>query len=129
MPMLFLIAAITFSTQFQCVQYHDSQSTSRPAHQDSYFSPEYFPKFSCPGVLTRYLVSVIVRNTYMEELRREGNDTLYTGIDAARYLDISYMTVWRWVKRGKLRPVFVLGHKYFNIEDLKAIKESRDNEH
>ena len=32
MPTLLLIAAITFSTQFQCVRYHDLQSTNRPAH-------------------------------------------------------------------------------------------------
>ena len=32
MPALLLIAAITFNTQSQCVQYHDSQSTNRPAY-------------------------------------------------------------------------------------------------
>ena len=31
-PTLTLIAVTIFSTQFQCVRYHDLQSTNRPAH-------------------------------------------------------------------------------------------------
>lgn len=52
---------------------------------------------------------------------------------AAEYLGITTMTLWRWVKAGKITPV-MLDHRYFHISELNRVKallgqkEQRANE-
>ena len=40
---------------------------------------------------------------------------------AAEYLGISTMTLWRWVRDGKITPV-MLDHSYFHMTELKRAK-------
>lgn len=40
---------------------------------------------------------------------------------AAKYLGITTMTLWRWVKDGKITPV-ILDHRYFHINELNRVK-------
>lgn len=40
---------------------------------------------------------------------------------AAEYLGITTMTLWRWVRDGKITPV-MLDHRYFHINELKRVK-------
>jgi excisionase family DNA binding protein len=51
-------------------------------------------------------------------------DDLLPVVDAARYLGIHRMTLWRWRQRGKIRPMMVGGRQFFSIKDLDAIRES-----
>ena len=45
---------------------------------------------------------------------------------AAKYLDISYMTIHRWKKRGKIKVVYVLGYPYVPLWELVRIKEGNN---
>ena len=47
---------------------------------------------------------------------------------AADYLGITTMTIWRWVRDGKLIPV-MLDHRYFHIKELERVKKLRDAGH
>lgn len=44
---------------------------------------------------------------------------------AAEYLGITTMTLWRWVKDGKITPV-MLDHRYFHISELNRVKALRE---
>jgi len=46
---------------------------------------------------------------------------------AAKYLGITTMTLWRWVRDGKITPV-MLDHRYFHISELDRMKRSKRNE-
>jgi len=52
---------------------------------------------------------------------------ILTPTKAAEYLGVSRMTIWRWMREGKITPV-MLDHAYFHISELKRIKEQRANE-
>jgi len=49
---------------------------------------------------------------------------LLTPKKAAKYLSITTMTLWRWVKDGKIVPV-ILDHAYFHINELERVKSLR----
>ncbi|GAH92302.1 unnamed protein product, partial [marine sediment metagenome] len=40
---------------------------------------------------------------------------------AAKYLGITTMTLWRWVRDGKITPVMLV-HRYFHISELNRVK-------
>jgi len=44
---------------------------------------------------------------------------------AAEYLGVSTMTLWRWVRDGKITPV-MLDHTYFHINELNRVKALRE---
>jgi excisionase family DNA binding protein len=43
---------------------------------------------------------------------------------AAEYLGVSVMTLWRWVRDGKITSV-MLDHTYFHLNELNRIKAER----
>jgi len=43
---------------------------------------------------------------------------------AAAYLGITTMTLWRWVRDGKVTPV-MLNHRYFLISELDRVRKGR----
>jgi predicted site-specific integrase-resolvase len=47
---------------------------------------------------------------------------ILTPTKAAKYLGISRMTLWRWVRDGKIIPV-MLDHAYFHITEVNRVKE------
>jgi len=49
---------------------------------------------------------------------------LLTPKKAAKYLSITTMTLWRWVRDGKIVPV-ILDHSYFHINELERVKSLR----
>jgi excisionase family DNA binding protein len=51
---------------------------------------------------------------------------LLTATRAAGFLGVSRMTLWRWVRDGKIRPVEVDNRRFFNISELKIVKEARE---
>lgn len=40
---------------------------------------------------------------------------------AAKYLGITTMTLWRWVRDSKVTPI-MLDHRYFHINELRRAK-------
>lgn len=42
---------------------------------------------------------------------------------AAKYLKVSYMTIFRWKKTGKLKAVYIGGFPYIPLGELVKIKE------
>jgi len=45
---------------------------------------------------------------------------------AAQYLGITTMTLWRWRRDGMITPI-MLDHAYFHIRELDRIKKQREN--
>jgi len=43
---------------------------------------------------------------------------------AAKFLGVSRMTLWRWVKKGKITPV-IPNHAYIHINELNRVKSLR----
>ena len=48
--------------------------------------------------------------------------------EASRRLGISYMTIHRWIKRGKVAPVRILGLPYLTIEQIESLKKEKNNQ-
>lgn len=46
---------------------------------------------------------------------------------AAKFLDVSYMTVHRWIKEGKLTTTRIGGAPYISLGDLIKLKQEREN--
>jgi len=46
---------------------------------------------------------------------------------AAKYLDVSYMTIYRWKKSGKIKVVYIGGFPYVPLGELVRIKEDNNN--
>lgn len=46
---------------------------------------------------------------------------LHTPSQAAKILRVSRMTLWRWVKAGKITPVEIDHHKFFLGPELKHL--------
>jgi len=46
---------------------------------------------------------------------------------AAKFLDVSYMTIYRWRKNGKIKVVYIGGFPYVALGELVKIKEGNDN--
>jgi len=42
---------------------------------------------------------------------------------AARYLDVSYMTIYRWRKSGKLQVIYIGEAPFVSLGELIKIKE------
>jgi len=45
----------------------------------------------------------------------------------ARYLNVSYMTIWRWKKKGKLKVIYIGGMPFVSLGELVRIKEEGNN--
>ena len=43
-------------------------------------------------------------------------------VKAAEHLGVTTMTLWRWVRDGKITPV-MLDHAYFHLNELNRVKE------
>lgn len=68
---------------------------------------------------------VIVSNMRAARITIEAKDLLWPK-KAAEYLGITTMTLWRWVRDGKITPV-MLDHRYFHITELKRVKLEVDH--
>jgi excisionase family DNA binding protein len=44
---------------------------------------------------------------------------------AAQYVGVTTMTLWRWVRDGKITPV-MLDHTYFHVGELNRVKALRE---
>ena len=57
----------------------------------------------------------------MERVTINVQDIL-TPTKAAKYLGVARMTLWRWVRDGKITPL-MLDHTYFHINELNRVKD------
>jgi len=46
---------------------------------------------------------------------------------AAKFLDVSYMTIYRWKKIGKIKAIYIGGFPYVPLGELVRIKEGNNN--
>jgi len=53
---------------------------------------------------------------------------LLTATRAAEFLGVSRMTLWRWVRDGKIRPIEFDNQRFFHISELQTLKEAREQE-
>ncbi|MBT9160754.1 MAG: hypothetical protein DDT26_02050 [Dehalococcoidia bacterium] len=81
------------------------------------------PCLDCYGHLTSYLACVTIVIMTTRQVTIEIKDLL-NPTQAAKYLGVSRMTVWRWVKANKITPV-MLDHAYFHIRELDKLKGKR----
>ena len=48
--------------------------------------------------------------------------------EASRRLEISYVTLWRWIKGGKVTPIRILGLPYLSIDQVESLKKKERKE-
>ena len=48
--------------------------------------------------------------------------------EASRRLEISYVTLWRWIKKGKVAPVRILGLPYLTTDQVELLKKEKMND-
>lgn len=48
--------------------------------------------------------------------------------EASRRLKISYVTLWRWIKKGKVTPVRILGLPYLTLDQVEALKNEKNSQ-
>ncbi|MBA7471040.1 hypothetical protein ES707_06332 [subsurface metagenome] len=48
--------------------------------------------------------------------------------EASRRLEISYVTLWRWIKKGKVAPVRILGLPYLTLDQVESLKKEKNNQ-
>ena len=48
--------------------------------------------------------------------------------EACRQLGISYPTIWRWIKKGKVQPVRILGLPYLTLDQVESLKGKKNEQ-
>ena len=43
--------------------------------------------------------------------------------EASRLLKINYATLWRWIKKGKVAPVRILGLPYLTLDQVESLRK------
>jgi len=48
--------------------------------------------------------------------------------EASRRLGINYVTLWRWIKKGKVTPVRLLGLPFLTLDQVESLKKEKNNQ-
>ncbi|MBA7594290.1 hypothetical protein ES703_01229 [subsurface metagenome] len=48
--------------------------------------------------------------------------------EAARRLGITNVTMWRWIKKGKVAPVRFLGLPYLTLDQVESLKKEKNEQ-
>ncbi|MBA7682502.1 hypothetical protein ES703_90852 [subsurface metagenome] len=61
--------------------------------------------------------------------RTAGADTNLVNLaEASRLLGVSYVTLWRWIKKGKVTPVRLLGMPFLTLDQIESLKNEKNEE-
>jgi len=61
--------------------------------------------------------------------RRTGADSNLVNLsEASRRLEINYVTLWRWIKKGKVNPVRILGLPYLTLDQVESLKNEKNKQ-
>ena len=55
-------------------------------------------------------------------------DDLVSVPQAAKELGVHFATLYRWIKKGIIRPFRIGGQVFLTVEDLKTLKEQREHD-
>ena len=56
--------------------------------------------------------------------RTVGADTNLVNIsEASRRLGVNYVTLWRWIKKGKIAPVRLLGLPFLTLDQVESLRD------
>jgi len=61
-------------------------------------------------------------------MERVEDSNLVNLSEASRRLGISYVTLWRWIKKGKVTPVRILGLPYLTLDQVESLKNEKNNQ-
>ena len=48
--------------------------------------------------------------------------------EASRRLGINYVTLWRWIKKGRVTPVRLLGLPFLTLDQVATLKKEMNRE-
>jgi len=48
--------------------------------------------------------------------------------EAAKRLEVSYVTLWRWIKKGKVMPVRLLGYPFLTLDQIESLKKEKSDQ-
>lgn len=48
--------------------------------------------------------------------------------EASRQLEVSYVTLWRWIKKGKVAPVRLLGLPFLTTDQIESLKKEENEQ-
>jgi len=61
--------------------------------------------------------------------RTTGTDSNFVNLsEASRRLEISYVTLWRWIKQGKVTPVRLLGLPFLTLDQVESLKKEKNKQ-
>ena len=61
--------------------------------------------------------------------RTVGADTNLVNLsEASRRLGVSYVTLWRWIKKGRVTPVRLLGMPFLTLDQIESLKNEKNNQ-
>ena len=61
----------------------------------------------------------------MEEATRTDTNLVNLS-EASRQLEVSYVTLWRWIKCGKVTPVRFLGMPFLTHDQIEYLKNEKN---
>jgi len=56
------------------------------------------------------------------------DESLVNLSEASRQLGISYMTLWRWIKRGKVTPIRIVGLPFLTLDQVEFLKNEKNKQ-
>ena len=66
---------------------------------------------------------------YIDALRTNENDVYLTRTEAADFLKITIVTLWRWTNKGKVKCYGVGGRRYYNKKELIELLKKNELRH
>ena len=72
--------------------------------------------------------SKICNRVLFMQKRLEADTNLVNLSEASRLLEIDYSTLWRWIKKGKVAPVRLLGMPFLTLEQIESLKNQKNNQ-
>lgn len=60
-------------------------------------------------------------------MQAKPGDTNFVNLsEASRRLEISYVTLWRWIKKGRVTPVRILGLPFLTLDQVESLRNEKN---